>query len=58
MKFELVVEYGKTEVFHFSRLHRAFNLPPLNLTTIGGPILLPKTSWRYLDFYFDQKPVF
>ena len=45
MRFRLVVEHGKTEVFHFYRLHGVFNPPPLNLTTIGGPILLPKTSW-------------
>jgi len=43
-RFRLVVEHGKTEVFYFSRLHRVFNPSPLNLTTIGGPILLPKTS--------------
>ena len=44
MRFRFVVEYGKTEVFHFSRLHGVFNSPLLNLTTIGDPILLPKTS--------------
>jgi len=44
-KFGLVVEHGKTEVFYFSRLHGAFNPPPLDLTTIGGPILLQKASW-------------
>ena len=53
IKFRLVVEYGKTEVFHLSRLYGVFNLPPLNLTTIGGPILLPKTSWQYLSFLFN-----
>ena len=43
MKFELVVEYGKTEVFHFSRSHKAFN-PLLDLIHIGDPVLLPKTT--------------
>jgi len=43
MKFELVVEYGKTEVFHFSRSHKAFN-PLLDLIPIGDPVLLPKTT--------------
>ena len=42
MKFGLVVRHGKTEVFHFSRSHRAFNPPPLDLTPIGGLILLSK----------------
>jgi len=42
--FELVVEHEKTEVFYFSRLHGAFNPPPLDLTALEGPILLPKAS--------------
>ena len=42
MKFGFIVEHGKTEVFHFTRLHRAFNTPPLDLTPIGGSILLHK----------------
>jgi len=45
IKFRLVVEHGKTEVFHFSRSHGVFNPPPLNFTPIGGPILLLKTTW-------------
>jgi len=53
MRFGLIVEHGKTEVFHFSRLYRAFNPLNLNLTTIQEPILLPKTSWQYLGFIFD-----
>jgi len=44
-RFGLRVEHRKIEVFHFSQLHGVFNPLPLNLTTIGGPILLPKTSW-------------
>ena len=42
MRFSLVMEYGKTEIFHFSRLHRAFNLPPLDFTSLSGLILLSK----------------
>ena len=44
MRFGLVVEHRKTKVFHLSRLHGAFNPPPLNLTAIRGPILLLETS--------------
>ena len=57
-KFRLVVEHGKTEVFHFSRSHGVFNPPPLDLTPIGGPVLLPKATWWYLGFFFDQKLTF
>ena len=42
--FSLVIKHGKTEIFHFNRLHGAFNPPPLNLTSLGGPILCPKDS--------------
>jgi len=42
-KFSLVIEHNKTEVFHFSRLHGAFTSPPLDLSSLGGPCLLPKT---------------
>ena len=53
MKFGLVMEHGKTKVFYFSRLYGAFNPPPLNLTSIRGPILLSKAIWWYLSFLFD-----
>ena len=43
-KFGLVVEHSKTEVFHFSRLHSPFNPPPLDLSSLGSPILSPKNS--------------
>ena len=39
LKFGLIVEYSKTEVFYFTRLQGLFNLPPLNLSSISGPIL-------------------
>jgi len=53
MRFGLVVEYGKTEGFYFSRLYGAFNPPPLDLTLLGGSTLLSKTTWQYLGFFFD-----
>ena len=57
-KFGLIVEHLKIEVFHFSRLHGSSNFPLLNLSLIGGPILHPKDSWRYLGFFFDKKLLF
>jgi len=41
-KFSLIVEYLKTEVFYLTRSQDSFNPPPLNLSSIGGPILCPK----------------
>jgi len=55
MRFGLVMKHSKTEVFYFSRPHGAFNPPPLDLTPLSGPILLPKPTWRYLGFIFDCK---
>ena len=51
--FGLIIEHSKTEIFHFDRSHGPFNPPPLNLSPIGGPILRPKESWKYLGFIFD-----
>jgi len=50
--FGLVIEYDKSEIFHFSRAHNNSN-PELDLLAIGTPILKPKTYWQYLGFYFD-----
>ena len=58
MKCGLVVEHGKTDIFHFSRSYRAFNPPSLNLSSLGGPVLLPKETWRYLGFIFNYKLTF
>ena len=58
MRCGLVVEHGKTDIFHFSRSYKAFNPPPLNLSILEDPILLSKDTWRYLDFIFDQKLTF
>jgi len=57
-KFGLVVEYLKTEVFHFSRSHGPFNFLPLNLSSLGELILTSKNSWKYLGFIFDRKLTF
>ena len=51
--FGLIIKHSKTEIFHFDRSHGPFNPPPLDLSSIGGPILRPKDSWRYLGFFFD-----
>ena len=53
--FSLVVEYSKTDIFHFDRSHGIFNPLPLYLSVIRGSILRPKDSWKYLGFIFDQK---
>ena len=52
-KFSLVVEHGKSEVFHFSRSHENFNPPPLDLSLLRGPTLLSKNTWQYPGFYFN-----
>ena len=57
-KFGLILEHGKTEVFHFSRLQRVFNPPSLDLLEIGSPVLKPKDIWRYLGFIFNRKLLF
>ena len=54
-KFGLQIEHSKTKVFYFSRAHGTFNPPPLDLFSLGGPILSPKPSWHYLSFIFNRK---
>jgi len=41
-KFSLIIEYSKTEIFHFNKSHGFFNPPPLDLSTIREPTLRPK----------------
>ena len=43
-KFKLIMEHGKTEVFHFSSKHGVFNPSPLDLTPLSGSVLLSKTT--------------
>jgi len=57
-KFSLILEHGKTEVFHFSRSQGVLNSPPLNLSVFGGSSLLSKDTWRYLGFIFNRKLLF
>jgi len=57
-KFGLIIEHGKIEVFHYSRLHGAFDPSPLNLSILGGSILYPRKTWRYLGFIFNRKLLF
>ena len=57
-KFGLVVKHSKTEVFHFNRSHRVFNLPPLDLSLLGGNVLRLNNTWKYLGFIFDRKLTF
>ena len=57
-KFGLVVKHSKTEFFHFNRSHGVFNPPPLDLSPLGGNILLPSNTWKYLGFIFDRKLTF
>ena len=52
-KFGLNIKHSKTETFHFNRSHGTFNPPSLDLLPLGGPILWPKNSWKYLGFIFD-----
>jgi len=58
LKFSLIIKHGKTDVFHFSRSHRVFDPPSLNLSPIRGLLLLPKEIWKYLGFIFDCKLIF
>ena len=54
-KYGLVIEHRKTDIFHFSRSHGSFNPPPLDLSPLGGLVLLSKDIWKYLGFIFDCK---
>jgi len=58
MKFGLIIEQSKTEVFHFSRLIGAFNTSFLDLSVLGSPVLYSKETWRYLGFIFNRKLFF
>ena len=54
-KFGLQVEHSKTEVFHFSRSLTDFSPSPLDLSSISSLLLVPKDTWKHLDFIFDRK---
>jgi len=40
----LVMEHSKTELFHFTRACHLPN-PPIDLSSVGGPIISPKPIW-------------
>ena len=54
-QFELIVEHGKLEVFHFSRSYGLFNPSLLNLSPIGDSCFQSKDTWKYLEFIFDRR---
>ena len=41
-QFGFVIEYRKSKVFYFSKLHELFNPPLLDPSLCGAPILKPK----------------
>ena len=43
-KFRLSIKHLKTEMFYFNRSYGTFNLFPLDLSPLGGPILCLKSS--------------
>ena len=53
--FGLIIKHGKTEVFHFFRSQGLFDPSLLDLSSIGGLILYPKDSWKYLRYIIDRK---
>ena len=57
-KFGLIIEFGKMEVFHFSGSYGVFDPPSLDLSILGGPILCPRETWKYIDFIFNRKLLF
>jgi len=54
-QFGFVIEHNKSEVFYFSRLMKNHEMPPLDLSLLGGPLLHLKGNWRYLGFIFNRK---
>jgi hypothetical protein len=50
-EFGLVLEHDKSEVFHFTRTRKDIP-PPLALD--NDILLMPKTHWHYLGFFFDK----
>ena len=48
------MELRKTELFHFTRARHPPN-PPIDLSSVGSPVISPKPIWQYLGFYFDRR---
>ena len=53
-QFSLVIKHDKSDIFHLSRSIKNINLP-LDLRPVGGAILRPKNTWKYLGFFFNKK---
>jgi len=34
-----MIEYNKLEIFHFFKTTKNFDLPPMDIESLGGPIL-------------------
>ena len=51
------MEHSKSKVFHFTRSHH-FPNPFINFTLVREPILIPKSIWCYLGFFFNRKLTF
>ena len=49
-QFGLVTEHNKLEVFYFSRMTKNTKSSSLDLRLLGGPLLQPKDTWKYLGF--------
>ena len=48
---------SKSKVFHFMRSQHPSN-SPIDLISVGSPILIPKLIWYYLEIFFDRKLTF
>lgn len=57
-QFSLTIKPRKSEVFYFYRSTKNFNSFPLDLSLLGGLILWPKNTWKYLGFHFSRKLYF
>jgi len=53
-QFGFTIEYGKSEVFHFSRSTKNFNSLPLDLSPLEDSKLQLKNMWKYLGFHFNN----
>ena len=53
-QFGLVIKHGKTEIFYFSRSHRLFNLPFLNLSVrvVNNRLSFILFSFSFIFLYF------
>jgi len=54
-KFSLVIEYEKTEVFHFFRSYGMLNFQPLNLSTLRDPHSLIQEFLEISRLFFQYK---